>query len=113
MSSGRRAEAPISRNGSGSQARPRSPPGENAWLAVYFDAEPENDLYQLGEAMIEIADLFSQYRWRHFTSVERILGFKPGTGGSAGVGWLKHVVEDRFFPELWYYRAPLSGEAKD
>ncbi len=82
---------------------------ENAWLAVYFDPEPENELYLLGEGLIEIADLFSQYRWRHFTSVERILGFKPGTGGSAGVGWLKHVVEHRFFPELWAIRTVMGA----
>ena len=82
---------------------------ENAWLAVYFEPDPENDLYLLGEALIEIADLFSQFRWRHFTSVERILGFKPGTGGSAGVGWLKHVVEHRFFPELWAIRTVMGA----
>jgi tryptophan 2,3-dioxygenase len=82
---------------------------EKAWLAVYADPAPDNDLYMLGEALIEIADLFSQYRWRHFTSVERILGFKPGTGGSAGVGWLKHVVEHRFFPELWAIRTVMGA----
>jgi len=85
------------------------PDVEKAWLEVYGDPTPENDLYGLGEALIEIADLFSQYRWRHFTSVERILGFKPGTGGSAGVGWLKHVVDHRFFPELWAIRTVLGA----
>lgn len=70
---------------------------------------PENDLYQLAETLTEIADLFSQYRWRHFVSVQRILGLKPGTGGSAGVGWLKHVVELRFFPELWSIRTHLGA----
>lgn len=82
---------------------------EQAWLTVYANPDPDNDLYVLGENLIEIADLFSQYRWRHFTSVERILGFKPGTGGSAGVGWLKHVVEHRFFPELWTIRTVLGA----
>jgi len=86
-----------------------NPEVEKAWLAVYQDPSPDNDLYVLGEQLIEIADLFSQYRWRHFTSVERILGFKPGTGGSAGVGWLKHVVEHRFFPELWAIRTVLGA----
>ncbi|MGY6160363.1 tryptophan 2,3-dioxygenase [Paraburkholderia strydomiana] len=86
-----------------------NPDVEKAWLAVYADPTPDNDLYLLGEALIEIADLFSQYRWRHFVSVERILGFKPGTGGSAGVGWLKHVVEHRFFPELWSIRTVLGA----
>jgi tryptophan 2,3-dioxygenase len=61
----------------------------------------------LGEDLTEIADLFSQYRHRHFVSVERILGFKPGTGGSTGVGWLREIVDHRFFPELWHIRTEL------
>ena len=85
------------------------PEVEKAWLEIYKNPSPDNDLYLLGEAMIEIADLFSQFRWRHFTSVERILGLKPGTGGSAGVAWLKQVVEHRFFPELWAIRTVLGA----
>ncbi|HSV50707.1 MAG TPA: tryptophan 2,3-dioxygenase family protein [Burkholderiaceae bacterium] len=84
-----------------------SPGVEEAWLRVYSDPAPENDLYRLGEALMDIADVFSQYRWRHFVSVERILGFKPGTGGSAGVGWLRSIVDHRFFPELWSMRTKL------
>lgn len=80
-----------------------------AWLEVHEDPSPDNDLFMLSEHLIEVADLFSQYRWRHFISVERILGYKPGTGGSAGVGWLKHVVEHRFFPELWAIRTTLGA----
>lgn len=100
-------DAALNRNWSETYAS--NPEVEKAWLEVYADPTPDNDLYQLGEGLIEIADLFSQYRWRHFTSVERILGFKPGTGGSAGVGWLKHVVEHRFFPELWAIRTVLGA----
>lgn len=84
-----------------------NPGVEAAWLWVYGDPAPENELYRLGEALMDIADVFSQYRWRHFVSVERILGFKPGTGGSAGVGWLRSVVDHRFFPELWSVRTQL------
>ena len=83
------------------------PSVEDAWLKVYSDPTPTNDLYMLGEGLTEIADIFSQYRHRHFVSVERILGFKPGTGGSAGVGWLKKAVDHRFFPELWTIRTKL------
>lgn len=86
-----------------------SPAVERAWLKVYEQPSPESELYTLAEALIEMADLFSQYRWRHFVSVQRILGLKPGTGGSAGVGWLKHVVELRFFPELWSIRTQLGA----
>jgi tryptophan 2,3-dioxygenase len=80
---------------------------EKAWLEVYANPVPENDLYCLAESLVEIADVFSQYRWRHFVSVQRILGLKPGTGGSTGVGWLKQIVEHRFFPELWSIRTSL------
>ncbi len=75
-----------------------------AWLAVYADPTPGNANYRLAEELIAIADAMSQYRWRHFVSVQRLIGLKPGTGGSAGVGWLKHVTEHRFFPELWLIR---------
>ena len=77
---------------------------EQAWLQVYKTSGPENDLYRLAEALVGIADQLSQYRWRHFVSVQRLLGLKPGTGGSDGVGWLRHVTEHRFFPELWSIR---------
>jgi len=80
---------------------------ENAWLEVYGDPQPTNDLYMLAENLIELADLVAQYRSRHFVTVERILGFKPGTGGSAGVAWLRRIVDHRFFPELWSIRTRL------
>ncbi len=77
---------------------------EKAWLAVYADPGPHNDLYRLAEALVQLADQMSLYRWRHFVSVQRLIGLKPGTGGSAGVGWLQHVTSHRFFPELWSIR---------
>jgi tryptophan 2,3-dioxygenase len=80
---------------------------EKAWLQIYQAAKTDNVLYELGEALITLDDHISQYRWRHFTSVSRIIGHKPGTGGSAGVGWLRHVTEHRFFPELWSLRTSL------
>jgi tryptophan 2,3-dioxygenase len=80
---------------------------EQAWLQIYQAAKTDNVLYELGEALITLDDHISQYRWRHFTSVSRIIGHKPGTGGSAGVGWLRHVTEHRFFPELWSLRTSL------
>ena len=77
---------------------------EATWLQVYADPAPENKLYKLAEALVQLADVLSQYRWRHFVSVQRLIGLKPGTGGLAGVGWLQHVTEHRFFPELWSVR---------
>jgi tryptophan 2,3-dioxygenase len=77
---------------------------EQAWLQVYAKPGPDNELYRLAESLVSLSDQLSQYRWRHFVSVQRLLGLKPGTGGSAGVGWLRHVTEHRFFPELWSIR---------
>lgn len=81
-----------------------NPSVEQAWLQVYAKPEQDSGLYRLGEALVGLADQLSQYRWRHFVSVQRLLGLKPGTGGSDGVGWLRHVTEHRFFPELWSIR---------
>ena len=81
---------------------------EKAWLEIYKNPEPTNDLYLFGELLTEFSDIFARYRFQHYTTVERILGFKPGTGGSAGVTWLKTMAtEHRFFPELWSIRTDL------
>ena len=80
---------------------------EKAWLTIYENPIPDNLLYRLAEELIEVDDLISQYRHRHFVSVQRILGHKPGTGGSAGLDWLKKVVDHRFFPEIWSIRTQL------
>ena len=80
---------------------------EEAWLEIYNDPGPGNDLYMLGESLVETASIMTEYRSRHFVTVERILGFKPGTGGSSGVAWLRNVVDHRFFPELWSIRSEL------
>ncbi|NUR83605.1 MAG: tryptophan 2,3-dioxygenase [Nonomuraea sp.] len=80
---------------------------ENAWLEVYRDPSQDNDLYLLGEALMDVADRFRQWRYRHLITVERIIGYKPGTGGTSGSGWLRKIVEHQFFPELWAVRTRL------
>ena len=80
---------------------------EAAWLKIYKEASLENDLYNLGEKLTSLDENFSIYRWRHFLTVQKIIGYKPGTGGSAGVGWLENVTSHRFFPELWSIRTNL------
>ncbi|MDT1985858.1 MAG: tryptophan 2,3-dioxygenase family protein [Planktomarina sp.] len=80
---------------------------EAAWLTIYKEASLENDLYSLGEKLTSLDENFSIYRWRHFLTVQKIIGYKPGTGGSAGVGWLENVTAHRFFPELWSIRTKL------
>ncbi len=68
-----------------------------AWLKVYKDVETYWDLYQLAEKLIDIEDWLQQWRFRHMKTVERIIGFKMGTGGSSGVNYLKRVLDQRFF----------------
>ncbi|TKD71379.1 tryptophan 2,3-dioxygenase [Pseudalkalibacillus hwajinpoensis] len=78
-----------------------------AWLSVYRDVETHWDLYELAEKLVDIEDWLQQWRFRHMKTVERIIGFKKGTGGSSGVGYLKKVLDHRFFPELWDIRTEL------
>lgn len=80
---------------------------EAAWLAVYRDPDAYPAGYQLAEAMTELSYLFSQWRATHLLVVERMLGRKQGTGGTDGVGWLRHINEHRFFPELWSVRTRI------
>lgn len=78
-----------------------------AWLTVYQDVERYWDLYELAEKLVDIDSRQQQWRFNHMVTVERIIGFKSGTGGSAGVEYLKHVVAQRYFPELWSLRTDL------
>jgi tryptophan 2,3-dioxygenase len=80
---------------------------EAAWIEVYKDVDKYWDLYQLGEKLVDIEDSLQQWRFRHMKTVERIIGHKKGTGGSSGVGYLKKVLDHRFFPELWDVRTNI------
>lgn len=84
-----------------------NPTVEAAWLSVYNDVNTYWNLYQLAEKLIDIEDWLQQWRFRHMKTVERIIGFKMGTGGSSGVQYLKKVLDHRFFPELWDLRTKL------
>lgn len=83
------------------------PTVEAAWEVVYRDVEKYWDLYQLAEKLVDVEDWLQQWRFRHMKTVERIIGFKKGTGGSSGVNYLRHVLYHRFFPELWDLRTKL------
>jgi tryptophan 2,3-dioxygenase len=78
-----------------------------AWMAVYRDTKQHFDLYELGEELVDLEDFFRQWRFRHVTTVERIIGGKPGTGGTQGVAYLRGLLELRLFPELWDLRTLL------
>jgi len=78
-----------------------------AWLVVYRDPEHHWRLYELAEELIDLEDAFRQWRFRHVTTVERIIGFKPGTGGTGGVSYLRKMLDVVLFPELWKVRTDL------
>lgn len=78
-----------------------------AWIAVYRDVETHWELYQLAEKLVDVEDWLQQWRFRHMKTVERIIGFKQGTGGSSGVNYLKKVLDQYFFPELWSIRTEI------
>ncbi|MEP6505655.1 MAG: tryptophan 2,3-dioxygenase, partial [Betaproteobacteria bacterium] len=79
----------------------------DAWLEVYRDPERHWDLYQLGEELTDVEDAFRLWRFRHVTTVERIIGFKRGTGGTSGVGYLRKMLDTVLFPEVWALRTEL------
>ncbi len=80
---------------------------EQAWLTVYRAPEKYWDLYQLGEELTDLEDAFRLWRFRHVTTVERVIGFKRGTGGTGGVSYLRKMLDVVLFPEIWKLRTDL------
>ncbi len=80
---------------------------EAAWLQVYRDPKAHWDLYQLGEELTDLEDAFRLWRFRHVTTVERVIGFKRGTGGTSGVSYLRKMLDVVLFPEIWTLRTQL------
>ena len=78
-----------------------------AWLQVYRDADRWFELYELAEKLVDIDDALAMWRHKHVLTVERIIGNKRGTGGSAGASYLRATLEKRVFPELWALRTDL------
>jgi tryptophan 2,3-dioxygenase len=78
-----------------------------AWLAVYRDSDRWFDLYQLAEKLVDLDDALAAWRHKHVLTVERIIGNKSGTGGSAGASYLRSTLDKRLFPELWALRTEL------
>jgi tryptophan 2,3-dioxygenase len=90
-------------------ARPYAPSEEvaEAWLIVYRAPEAHWPLYELAEKLVDLEDYFRRWRFNHVTTVERVIGFKRGTGGTGGVSYLKRMLEVELFPELWRLRTAL------
>jgi tryptophan 2,3-dioxygenase len=78
-----------------------------AWLEVYRDADRWFELYELAEKLVDIDDALAGWRHKHVLTVERIIGNKRGTGGSAGAPYLRSTLDKRIFPELWALRTSL------
>ena len=78
-----------------------------AWLAVYRDPARFWELYELAEKLVDFEDYFRRWRFNHVTTVERIIGFKRGTGGTSGVSYLRKMLDVVLFPELWQVRTQL------
>jgi tryptophan 2,3-dioxygenase len=78
-----------------------------AWLAVYHNTDEDWDLYELAERLIDMDHKFQLWRFAHMKAVERIIGYKRGTGGTSGVAYLAKALELKFFPELWQIRTSM------
>jgi tryptophan 2,3-dioxygenase len=78
-----------------------------AWRVVYDDPAGHWPLYELAEKLVDFEDYFRRWRFNHVTTVERVIGFKRGTGGTGGVSYLKRMLEVELFPELWRVRTTL------
>ena len=77
------------------------------WKQVYEDIDTHWTLYELGEKLMDLEDYFRRWRFNHVTTVERVIGFKRGTGGTSGVQYLRRMLEVELFPELWRVRGEL------
>jgi len=78
-----------------------------AWTRVYREPEGYWTLYELAEKLVDLEDYFRRWRFNHVTTVERVIGFKRGTGGTSGVQYLRRMLEVELFPELWHLRGGL------
>ena len=84
-----------------------APGVERAWATVYREPSTHWELYQRGEELVDLEDAFRLWRFRHVTTVERVIGFKQGTGGTSGVNYLRSMLDTVLFPELWTIRTTL------
>jgi len=89
------------------ETRSENPRVLDAWKIVYRDPAKYWMLYELAEKLVDFEDYFRRWRFNHVTTVERIIGLKRGTGGTAGVSYLRRMLDVVLFPELWKVRTEL------
>lgn len=98
-------DAALARDPAGSYAHNASV--EAAWAAIYREPQDHWDLYELAEKLVDLEYYFQRWRFGHLKTVERIIGFKRGTGGTPGVPYLEGVLKQAFFPELLSVRTAI------
>jgi len=91
-----------------SQPYVRNPDLVPVFKTIYDDPDRWWDAYEMAEKLVDVDEQFALWRFRHVKTVERIIGFKRGTGGSSGVPFLRKLVEMEFFPELWRVRTEIG-----
>jgi len=79
----------------------------SAWLSIYQTPKAHWDLFEMAEKLVDFEDYFRRWRFNHVTTVERVIGFKRGSGGTSGVNYLKAMLDVVLFPELWDIRTEL------
>ncbi|MEM7059386.1 MAG: tryptophan 2,3-dioxygenase [Pseudomonadota bacterium] len=87
-----------------SQRHVEAPKILDAWRVVYGNPQQYWALYELGEKLMDLEDYFRRWRFNHVTTVERIIGAKRGSGGTAGIPYLRRMLDVVLFPELWSVR---------
>jgi tryptophan 2,3-dioxygenase len=92
-----------------SQPYEKHPDVVTVFKRIYEDTQKHWDEYEMAEKLVDVEERFQLWRFRHMMTVERVIGFKRGTGGSSGVGFLKKALDLSFFPELWDVRTVLDA----
>ena len=77
------------------------------WEIIYRNPTAYWQAYDIAEKLVDLEDYFRRWRFNHVTTVERVIGFKRGTGGTAGISYLRRMLDVELFPELWHVRTEL------
>lgn len=81
---------------------------EQIWLRIYQQRDQYWSLYELGEKLVDISESFRSWRFQHVSIVERVIGNRPGSGGTSGVNYLRSTLNTPLFPELYLMRTQLQ-----